>query len=413
MAIKDWLKLKKFNPFKGFVFNSFAQEIKARPVIIFYDSEDDTYYYAKWRDARLDDGKLKDPFKGEILIPKSNKPNTLFTKDFYLDCSQVFYICDRQLEELIKNRLKIEMPDARELEFDQVEKIFSKIYETVTSKSPYIVISEVSYDSKRKKTKPKVWYASDEHLNNDYKTIWFKTRKIKKLKDKLHEHEDDVELENLKLSLNEVWGEYWQEKVYDPLFKWIKENQFIQKGLNSIEIIHEYNKLSSPLVPVTINGERIHTCLVNNRWHDRWDFSLSKKLEATDFKFMIDWFEKNELKINMESFGQFCKVMKKEWPQTHVFDFLELEFELKRQLSKLEEKQQKIQNQETLTVKLTYQNARLLAEKWVQDEQEVRLKNEEKWRKKGVSKFETDEFIYHDARLLAEKLIYEQEEKFK
>ncbi|WP_230861170.1 Mbov_0400 family ICE element protein [Mycoplasma sp. 'Moose RK'] len=92
MAIKDWIKLKKFGSFKTLVFNSLAQEIKAKPVIIFHDSEENYYYYIKARNARLDNGELKDRFKGEIFIPKSKKANTLFTKYSYLDCSQILIL---------------------------------------------------------------------------------------------------------------------------------------------------------------------------------------------------------------------------------------------------------------------------------------------------------------------------------
>ncbi|MHA0349028.1 Mbov_0400 family ICE element protein [Mesomycoplasma ovipneumoniae] len=139
MVIKDLIKLKQFSPFKGLVFDSLAREIKARPVIISQDTENNHYYYIKTRDARLDDGELKDPFEGEILIPKSDKPNTLFRKDSYLDCSRVFYIGESELEELIKNHPETEILDLKELDFDQVEKIFDNIYEVVTSESPYIL----------------------------------------------------------------------------------------------------------------------------------------------------------------------------------------------------------------------------------------------------------------------------------
>ncbi|MHA0291042.1 Mbov_0400 family ICE element protein [Mesomycoplasma ovipneumoniae] len=87
----------------------------------------------------MDNGKLKDAFDGEIFIPKSDKSNTLFIKDSYLDCSQVFYIDDSDLEELIKNHPETEILDLKELDFDQVEKIFDNIYEVVTSESPYIL----------------------------------------------------------------------------------------------------------------------------------------------------------------------------------------------------------------------------------------------------------------------------------
>ncbi|MDW2892599.1 hypothetical protein R7W54_01285 [Mesomycoplasma ovipneumoniae] len=398
MAIKDSIKLKEFSPFKGFVFDSLVEEIKAIPVIIFHDTENDHYYYIKARDARLDDGELNDPFDGEILIPKSDKPNTLFTKDSYLDCSRVFYIGDSELQELIKNHPKTEILDSKELEFSQAEKMFNKIYEFTTSQPAYyIVISSVSYDSKTKQTKSKVWYASDQHLNNDYKTIWFKTKKIKELKDKLHKEKNRISLDLFKGILDDAWGEYWKEKVYNPLFQWIRENKFVQKGLNSIEIIHEYNKLSSPLVPPTIEPDTIYNCLVNNRWrdilkswlsNDRFDFILSEKLLATDFKFMIDWFEKNNLDINMESFNQFRNSIQESQDWGEFFYFYELENKLDEEISKLQEKQQQIQNQETIRDKLTYQNLRLQAEKWVQEAEEG-LKRKEEDLKKFVAELKT------------------------
>ncbi|WP_069096844.1 Mbov_0400 family ICE element protein [Mesomycoplasma ovipneumoniae] len=395
MAIRDLIKLKKFSPFKGLVFDSFAQEIKARPVIIFHDTENDHYYYIKARDARLGNGKLNDPFDGEILIPKSDKPNTLFTKDSYLDCSRVFYIGDSQLEELVKNHPETEILDLKELEFDQVKKMFNKINKCLKSKPPYMVISSVSYDSKTKITKPKVWYASDAHLNNDYKTIWFKTKKIKELKHKLHEKKGQISLDLLKGILDDAWGEYKKEKVYNPLFQWIRENKFIQKGLNSIQIIHEYNKLSSPIVPTKIDSDTIYICLVDNKWrdilnswlsNDRWDFILSEKLLATDFKFMIDWFKKNNLDISMESFSQFRKSIQESQNWGEFFYFYELKNKLKQKMSKIEKKQQQIKNQETIRNELTYQNLRLQAEKWVQEAEEG-LKRKEEDLKKFVAEY--------------------------
>ncbi|MDW2835209.1 hypothetical protein R7V75_02725 [Mesomycoplasma ovipneumoniae] len=96
MTIKDRIKNSKwanFIPFKlkrTLVFDSLGQRINSTPVIIFHDSEDNYYYYIKARDARLTDWRLKKRIEGEVLISKSNKPNALFTNDFYLDCSQIF-----------------------------------------------------------------------------------------------------------------------------------------------------------------------------------------------------------------------------------------------------------------------------------------------------------------------------------
>ncbi|WP_258841361.1 hypothetical protein [Mesomycoplasma ovipneumoniae] len=210
----------------------------------------------------------------------------------------------------------------------------------------------------------------------------------------MHKEKNQISLDLIKGILDDAWGEYKKEKVYNPLFQWIRENKFVQKGLNSIEIIHEYNKLSSPLVPATIEPDTIYICLVDNKWrdilnswlsNDRWDFILSEKLLATDFKFMIDWFEKNNLDINMESFNQFRKSIQESQDWGEFFYFYELENKLKQEISKIKEKQQQIQNQKTIRDELTYQNLRLQAEKWVQEAEEG-LKRKEEDLKKFVAK---------------------------
>ncbi|MBG0730758.1 Mbov_0400 family ICE element protein [Mycoplasma sp. 'Moose RK'] len=338
MAIKDWIRegiFKKFSPFKTLVFNSLSQEIKVRPVIIFYDSEEDYYYYIKARDAYNKNGKLKKRRQGEVLIEKSDKPNTLFTKDSYLDCSQIFYINDIELKELTKKYPKTTILDSKELEYNQVEKIFENIYKCLTSEPPYIVISEVSYDLKTRKTKSDVQYASDEHLNNDYEKAISETQEnkrieeLKELKNKLIINKDQTRLDLFETVLGDAWREYRQEKVYNPLFKWISENKFIQKGLNSLEIIQEYRRLLNPITPISIDAKIVF----NSLWKKR---DLVNQLEKTDYKFMIDWIGKNDLDVNMKTFRKFRKAMQKEWYQGEVFYFHKLENQLEEKLSKLE-----------------------------------------------------------------------------
>ncbi|MHA0297324.1 Mbov_0400 family ICE element protein [Mesomycoplasma ovipneumoniae] len=344
MGVKDWIKnskLAKFIPFKlkrTLVFDSLGQRIDSRPVIIFHDNEDNYYYYIKARDARLTDWRLKKRMDGEVLISKSNKSNTLFTKDFYLDYSQIFYIHGSQLEELTKKYPETEILDSKELDLYQVEKIFNKIHDCVTSESPFIVISKVSYDSKTRKTKSEVEYASDWHLNHHYyyatkKTD--KTRKIKELeelKDKLKKDKDIVKPENLEITLANARREYNEEKIYNPLFNWISENKFMQKGLNSLEIIEKYTKLLNPIVPIHVDAIIIFTSLFKKR-------DLAYQLLATDYKFMLDWFEKNDLYINMESFRKFRESMQQIHGLTEVFYYYKLKNRLKQHLSKLEEEQ--------------------------------------------------------------------------
>ncbi|MDF9628055.1 hypothetical protein Q4497_01230 [Mesomycoplasma ovipneumoniae] len=274
------------------VFDSLGQAIESRPVIIFHDTKNNYHYYIKAHDARLDDNTLKEAFDGEILIKKSGEDNTLFTKDSYLDCSQIFYIHGSELQELIKKHPKTKILNSKELEFNQVEKIFDKIYECLTSGPPHIVISQVSYDPKRKQTKSDVRYASDWHLKIDYRQAKKKIKKpqkikeIKELKDRLQKDKDIVKLENFEIALGKAQGKYHDEKIYNPLFDWINKNKFIQKGLNSLEIIREYRKLLNPIVPVNVDAEIIFDSLFGK-------YNLDNKLlTTTDYNFMLDWFKK-------------------------------------------------------------------------------------------------------------------------
>lgn len=391
MTIKDRIKNSKwvkFIPFKlkrTLVFDSLGQRINSTPVIIFHDSENNYYYYIKARDARLTDWRLKKRIDGEVLISKSNKPNALFTNDFYLDCSQIFYIHDSQLEELTKKYPETEILDSKGLQFDQVKKMFDYIYQCLRLyKQPFIVISKVSYNSKTRKTKSEVEYASDWHLEHHYYYATKKTDKTQKikeleeLKDKLKKDRDIVEPENLEIILGNAWREYNDEKIYNPLFDWISENKFMQKGLNSLEIIREYRKLLNPIVPINVDAIIIFTSLFKKR-------SLAYQLIDTDYKFMLDWFKKNDLDISMESFRQFCESMQKAQGLTEVFYYYELEERLEQNLSKLEQKQ--TQNQKQYRDELTYQFLRLQAEKRLQELKEERLKKQEEGKsKKDVPK---------------------------
>ncbi|MCN0158402.1 Mbov_0400 family ICE element protein [Mesomycoplasma ovipneumoniae] len=371
--------LAKFAPFmlnRTLVFDSLGQWINSRPVIIFHDAENNYYYYIKARDAYSDDEKQKEAFNGEILIEKSGEDNTLFTKDSYLDCSQIFYIHGNQLNELIKKHPKTKILNSKELKFNQVEKIFDKIYECLTSEPPHIVISEVSYDPKRKQTKSDVRYASDWHLKNDYQQAKKKIKKpqkikqLEELKDRLQKDKDIVELENLEIALGNAQGKYNDEKIYNPLFDWINKNKFIQKGLNSLEIIREYRKLLNPIVPVNVDAEIIFDSLFEK-------YNLDNKLLTTDYNFMLDWFKKNDLDIGVESFSQFRKSMQKAQGLTKVFYYNELEERLEQELSKIEEKEKQTQNQKTYRDELTYQNLKSQNEKWVQEWEEEWLKEEQ------------------------------------
>ncbi|WP_341490796.1 Mbov_0400 family ICE element protein [Mesomycoplasma ovipneumoniae] len=380
MTIKDRIKNSKWAnliPFKlkrTLVFDSLGQRINSTPVIIFHDSEDNYYYYIKARDARLTDWRLKKRIDGEVLISKSNKPNALFTNDFYLDCSQIFYIHGSQLDELTKKYPETEILDSKELQFDQVKKMFDYIYECLRLyKQPFIVISKVSYDSKTRKTKSEVEYASDWHLEHDYDRARKQTKKPQKikefeeLKDKLKKDKDIVELKNLEIALSKARKKYNQEKIYNPLFDWINKNKFIQEGLNSLEIIREYRKLPNPIVPINVDAIIIYNSLLENR-------DLAYQLMDTDYKFMLDWFKKNDLDISTESFKQFRESMQQAYGLTEVFYYHKLEDKLDEEISKLVQKQ--TQNQKPYRDELTYRK-RLIVKRLKKEKERLKKEQEQ------------------------------------
>ncbi|WNM13960.1 hypothetical protein [Mesomycoplasma ovipneumoniae] len=194
------------------------------------------------------------------------------------------------------------------------------------------------------------------------------------LKDKLKKDKDIVELKNLEIALSKARKKYNQEKIYNPLFDWINKNKFIQEGLNSLEIIREYRKLPNPIVPTNVDAIIIYNSLLENR-------DLAYQLIDTDYKFMLDWFKKNDLDISMESFRQFRESMQQAYGLTEVFYYHKLEDKLDKEISKLVQKQ--TQNQKPYRDELTYRK-RLLVERLIR-KQEERLKEEES--KKDVPTF--------------------------
>ncbi|WP_337904368.1 Mbov_0400 family ICE element protein [Mesomycoplasma ovipneumoniae] len=392
MAIKDWIKLKRFSPFKPdqtVIFNTLGEPISSHPVIIFYDRDTKLYYYLKSRSVYDDKGRKRAAFPGEIEIPKSKTSKIYFTQDSYVDCSQIFYMSKDEMQQYIKTNKDKDNPwILKELDYQYVIKIFNQLIKQTKVDNPYIALSKVSYNEKTKKIASYVKYASDRYLNNDYlnppeprnkkrqKTVT-QIMNIIKQNRKIHY------IKTLEQIIRREKEEYNEVQIYTPLANWITELDKKYKW-NSKEIIEycnnlveEFNKNKSIkyVVPATINWFTISKGMIINRKED-----LLNKLEQRDFHFMLSWFKNNNLEPNLDSFEKFKEQMQidakgrkiKNWD---YFNYLHLE----QNLSKLEEKQKQkqTQNQKTIRNKVIHQNTGSTYEELAKQWEEEWLKEEE------------------------------------
>ncbi|WP_069098848.1 Mbov_0400 family ICE element protein [Mesomycoplasma ovipneumoniae] len=251
MAFKEWIKLKKFSPFKSdqtVIFNSLCEPISFHPAIIFYDRDEKLYYYLKSRSVYDDKGRKRLAFPGEIQIPKSITSKFYFTQDSYVDYSQIFYISKDEMQQYIKtNKDKGKPWILKELDYQYVIKIFNQLIKQTKGDNPYIVLSKVSYNQKTKKIASYVKYASDKHLNNDYRNP---PEARNKKKQKALIQIMNIVKQNRKIhyikTLEQIFRrekeEYNEVQIYTPLANWITELDKKYKW-NSKEIIEYCNNL--------------------------------------------------------------------------------------------------------------------------------------------------------------------------
>ncbi|MBG0730680.1 Mbov_0400 family ICE element protein [Mycoplasma sp. 'Moose RK'] len=416
MAIKDWIKLKKYSPFKPdqtVVFNSLGEPIDSHPVIIFYDRDTKLYYYLKSRSVYDDKGKKRIPFPGEVEIPKSGTSNVYFTQDSYVDCSQIFYMNKDEMEQYIESNKDKEKPwILKELDYQYVIEIFNQLIKQTKGGNPYIVLSKVSYSEKTKKITSFVKYASDRHLNNDYRNPpkprnKKKQKVVKEIMNIVQQNRKIHYIKSLEQIIHYEKEQYNEVQVYAPLANWITKLNEKYKW-NSKEIIEYCNNLVEKfnknkninyVVPTFINWFTMSKGMIINGKE-----SLLNALEQRDFHFMLTWFKNRNLEPSLESLEKFKEEMQIDTKSRKIknwdyFNYFGLEQNLlakikniakrdnafKKTLLKLE-KQQQTQNQETITREFTYQNSNLLSENLVpnqaQEAEEEKDKNKKKLKMK-------------------------------
>lgn len=130
----------------GFKYSDFNKSLW--PFIIFFDENENCYYYLKAQNAHFGAnhpkaGKLKPKKYGEYFIKQSlNGSKSLFTKDSYVDCSQIFKCNKELLEPLIDTDSEIYKNTISLSEYYQSE-ILDNVKMCILNRPPYLSIVEV------------------------------------------------------------------------------------------------------------------------------------------------------------------------------------------------------------------------------------------------------------------------------
>lgn len=164
-----WKPLKTLNDrHNPVIFNELGQGYfgnkSLKPFLIFYDNNEDCYYYAKARTLK----QFSKIQKGEIIIRQTISSEGLFTNDSLVDCSQIFK-CDRQLlESLIDINDKLYnstfiLPD------NDIKRILESIIENIMEVPPYLSIVELKIDDKGNTYGESLYLCDEKYLEVEQK----------------------------------------------------------------------------------------------------------------------------------------------------------------------------------------------------------------------------------------------------
>lgn len=125
------MEFDKFTPYMprhNILFNVFGQPIDRHPVVIWYNDNEDMYYFVKAQSASRK-GIIRDKLPTEILIPASaTNSDSLFFKDSLIDCSQIFKMRGKDFEVAYGNNKTLSMD---ELPFNYATQIINEIEKTL------------------------------------------------------------------------------------------------------------------------------------------------------------------------------------------------------------------------------------------------------------------------------------------
>ncbi|WP_434336648.1 Mbov_0400 family ICE element protein [Mesomycoplasma conjunctivae] len=322
-------KFKPFMPIKSITFDTLGQDIDSHPVIIIHNMDGLELFYIKSRTAIDENGQLKKPTEGEILIKKSKNRNALFKNDSYLDCSQLFRIQELDYDDLIHNNKKLQFTKTTQLSYEDVLRIFDKIDELIKKIPPYIALSDVSYDRNTNKIQSDLLYASNKHLDGDLKYLLdnnkLSSSEIQTWTNYVENIKNSKNLEGIDIvskALKKAKRDYNGEMVIEPLARWIEDNKLIEKGKTTKDIILEHNSLFNQGKKIAARPIGIYDVGVINY------FAFADcKIKKNDLKFAHDEFDK--ISILGLDFEQFKSMhTNRDGQPLFNFNWLEQEFEL-------------------------------------------------------------------------------------
>lgn len=238
------MQFDKFTPYlpkHNILFNVFGQPIDRHPVVIWYNDNEDMYYFAKARSASKK-GIIRDKLPTEILIPASaTNSDSLFFKDSLLDCSQIFRMRGKDFEVAYGNNKTLSVD---ELPFNYATQIINEIEKNL--KNDHISLMNVSitgYDDKQEPIiEPELLYASGGSFEQE--KGWYYNLTNNETIGKVNKFVDDyfkkthqaAELNSIKDGIYIV-NEELRYRINYPIYHYIYDNELLDKGYNVVEII--------------------------------------------------------------------------------------------------------------------------------------------------------------------------------
>lgn len=150
--------------------SKYGNDKSFRPLVIFYDEKTDNYYFLKVRAAFISDNSVNPPkvyqkeqLKGEVLVPCSTEKNGLFSKDSYVDCSQIFIMKKNELESLVDFNSD-EFKKTKKLSDKYICEILNSIKNCLYEKPPYFSILKIFINSSGI-TESKSLYLCDQKIS--------------------------------------------------------------------------------------------------------------------------------------------------------------------------------------------------------------------------------------------------------
>ncbi len=141
------------------------------PIIFYFDKQEGYYYYLRSRNIDnqniINKLTLRRKHKYEVYVPSnSNIINDSFTKETYIDCSEIYKIKKEDFESLV-NLQTHNTNNAKLIESQYREKVINKIKSYILSHPPKLSILEVYLD--KNITKAKSLYCCDNIINQEFK----------------------------------------------------------------------------------------------------------------------------------------------------------------------------------------------------------------------------------------------------